>query len=446
MVSQGVGSKMIPNRIITCEDGKIHVFKSVMTSLPPYLKLDLSGPSVSIDPRNDAFVQNPYAAYAALFDAGCPVFYWEEYGVWCFAGFDAVNAMLRDRRFGRQILHVATREELGWNPRPSHLKNFDDVEQHSLLELEPPGHTRLRKLVNRAFVSRQVELLRPQIATLCEQLLDGFSGETELLAEYATPLPLTTICRLLGVPVDAGPQLLEWSHAIVKMYVLDPSMADQQAADRASAEFADFLRTHIQSHRIAPKDDLLSTLIAASEDGDTLTEDELISTVVVLLNAGHEATVHQLGNAVKTILDSGKDPAALFADNASTIATVEECLRFDAPLHMFTRYCLEDLTLELDGASITLKKGEEIGLLLGAANHDPRKFEDPTNFDPTRTNQANVTFGAGIHFCIGAPLAKLELQIGLKTLFDRHPNLQLVQPPIYRDIFHFHGLDKIVIK
>lgn len=417
-----------------------------MTSLPSYLKLDPTGPSVSIDPRDNAFVQNPYAAYAALFDAGHPVFYWEEYGIWCFAGFDAVNALFRDRRFGRQILHVASREELGWAPRPSYLKNFDDIERHSLLELEPPGHTRLRKLVNRAFVSRQVELLRPQIETLCHALLDEFSGKTDLLTEYATPLPLITICRLLGVPVDAGPQLLAWSHAIVKMYVLDPTMDDQLAADKASVEFAAFLRTHIQSHRQTPKDDLLSTLIAASEDGDTLSEDELISTVVVLLNAGHEATVHQLGNAVKTILENGIDPAKLFEDNVSTIATVEECLRLDPPLHMFTRYCLEDLTLELDGKSIALNKGDEIGLLLGAANNDPRKFENPSKFDPARPNQANVTFGAGIHFCIGAPLARLELQVGLKTLFDRLPDLQLAEQAEYRDIFHFHGLDKIIIR
>ena len=437
---------MVPNAKIACEEGKFNVVKTIMTAMPSYLTLDPSGPSVSIDPHNAEFVQNPYAAYAALFEAGYPVFFWEEYGVWCFAGFDAVNAMFRDRRFGRQILHVATREELGWPPRPTHLQNFDAVERHSLLELEPPGHTRLRKLVNRAFVSRQVQLLRPQIEALCAQLFDGFSGETDLLAEYATPLPLTTICRLLGVPVEAGPQLLDWSHAIVKMYVLDPTMDGQLAADKASAEFAEFLRTHIQLHRQTPKDDLLSTLIAASEDGDTLSEDELISTVVVLLNAGHEATVHQLGNAVKVILDSGMDTGRLFEDNASAIATVEECLRIDPPLHMFTRYCLEDMTLEMDGASIALKKGDEIGLLLGAANHDPRKFENSTKFDPTRANQANVTFGAGIHFCIGAPLARLELQVGLKTLFDRMPELQLAEQPLYRDIFHFHGLDKIIIK
>ena len=417
-----------------------------MSALPPYLGIDPAGPTISIDPHEPDFVQDPHGAYAALFAAGHRVFYWEQYKIWCFAGFEAVNNLLRDRRFGRQILHVASRHELGWPPRRAHLKNFDAVERHSLLELEPPGHTRLRKLVNRAFVSRQVERLRPQIETLCHQLIDGFEGETDLLKDYATPLPLVTICDLLGVPKEAGQQLLDWSHAIVKMYVLDPSMEDQVAADKAATEFAAFLRAHISQHRQTPRDDLLTTLIDANENGDVLTEDELISTVVVLLNAGHEATVHQLGNAVKVILESDASIANLFENDASTAATVEECLRIDAPLHMFTRYCLEDLVLDIDGKTLPLEKGDEIGLLLGAANHDPRQFDHPAKFDPNRPDQANVSFGAGIHFCIGAPLARLELKVGLKTLFTRLPELEIVKAPQYRDIFHFHGLDNVVIR
>ncbi|MDZ7823750.1 MAG: cytochrome P450 [Ahrensia sp.] len=421
-----------------------------MTRIPDYLTIKQTptgtAVNISIDPREAAFVQNPYAAYNALHHRGHPVFFWEQYGLWCFAGFDAVNALFRDKRFGRQILHVATRDELGLAPRPAHLKNFDAVEQFSLLELEPPGHTRIRKLVNRAFVSRQVELLRPQIESLCHRLIDGFSScsEIDLITDYATPIPLTTICRMLGVPLEAGQQLLDWSHAIVKMYMLDPTMEDQLAADKAAAEFAAFLREQIAIHKKHPCDDLLSRLIAETEDGECLTEAELISTVVVLLNAGHEATVHQLGNAVKSIIESGILPAQLFASEASAIATVEECLRFDAPLHMFTRYALEDLELNLEGANIVLKKGQKIGLLLGAANRDPRKFENPDLFWPERPFQANVSFGAGIHFCIGAPLARLELLVGLKTLFARIPGLKFRETPKYRDIFHFHGLDKVI--
>jgi cytochrome P450 len=406
---------------------------------------NLSGHRLALSPRDPGFVQDPYAVYARL-HAESPAWFWEEYGHWCFGGFDAVNALLRDRRFGRQVLHVATREEAGLaEPKPE-LADFDAVERHSLLELEPPGHTRLRKLINKAFVSRQVERLRPQVETLANGLIDGFApGEpVELLEHYATPVPLVTICGMLGVPVEAGPQLLEWSHAMVRMYVLAPSAEDERNANAAARDFAAFLRGHIAEHRKHPADDLLSALIAAEQDGETLTLDELVSTVILLLNAGHEATVHQMGNAAKSILESGIAPDVLFADDKATEATVEECLRHDAPLHMFTRYALEDITLDMEGQSIALKKGERIGLMLGAANRDPRRFENPDAFDPSRDN-ANVTFGAGIHFCIGAPLARLELQVALPLLFRRMPGLRVTETLRYGDVYHFHGLERVPV-
>lgn len=377
--------------------------------------------------------------------AEAPAFFWAAYGHWCFAGYQAVDRLLRDRQFGRQILHVATRDELGWPERPAHLADFDAVERHSLLELEPPAHTKLRKLITKAFVSRQVERLRSQINALCHRLIDGFEadGAVELLSAYATPIPLETICRLLGVPVEVGPQLLAWSHAIVKMYVLDPSMDEQTAANAAARDFTAFLRTHIAAKRTEPADDLISALIAVEDGGDTLSEDELISTVILLLNAGHEATVHQIGNAMRSILHSGFDPHSLFADADATAATAEECLRHDAPLHMFTRYALNDLTLDVEGQSIALKKGDRIGLLLGAANRDPRRFVEPNRFDPTRNDQANVTFGAGLHFCIGAPLARIELQEALSVLFTRLPGLRFTAAPRYADTYHFHGLERV---
>jgi unspecific monooxygenase len=406
-----------------------------------------SGPRArSVDPRNPHFVQDVYRAYGRWHADG-QAFFWEEYGHWCFAGYETVDRLLRDRRFGRQVLHVATREELGWLPRPAHLADFDAVERHSLLELEPPAHTRLRRLITKAFVARQVERLRPQINVLCHALIDGFEADrqVELLSAYATPIPLTTICTLLGVPVEAGPQLLGWSHAIVKMYVLDPPMGDQIAANTAARDFAGFLRARIAEKRADPGDDLLSALIAAEDDGETLSVDELVSTVILLLNAGHEATVHQIGNAMRSILASKLDPRGLFADAEATAATVEECLRHDAPLHMFTRYALEDMELEADGTMVALKKGDRIGLLLGAANRDPRRFADPDRFDPYRTGQANVTFGAGLHFCIGAPLARIELQEALSVLFARLPGIRFAETPRYADAYHFHGLERAVL-
>ena len=406
----------------------------------------LSGDRLSLEPHDPDFVQNPYAAYAELHRVA-PACVWEQYGHWCFFGFDTVNALLRDRRFGRQILHVASREELGMAPPEPGLANFDAVEAHSLLNLEPPGHTKLRKLINKAFVSRQVERLRPQIATLANKLIDGFAPDKpfELLVDYATPIPLVTICGMLGVPASEGPRLLEWSHAICRMYVLAPSEADKKAADAASRDFDLFLRDHIARHRKTPGDDLLTALIAAEEDGETLTLDELVSTVVLLLNAGHEATVHQMGNAMKSVTESGIDPAALFADDKAAEATVEECLRHDAPLHMFTRYALEDMVLEAEGREIALKTGDRIGLMLGAANRDPRRFARPEMFDPSRPNNQNVTFGAGIHFCIGAPLARLEMQVALPALYQRMPELKIDGPFRYADIYHFHGLERVPV-
>jgi len=192
--------------------------------------------------------------------------------------------------------------------------------------------------------------------------------------------------------------------------------------------------------RRAPKEDLLTHMLTADPvDGQKLTEDEVISTAILLLNAGHEATVHTTGNGVKTILESGLDLKALFADEAQTEATVEECLRYDAPLHMFTRFALRDLEFE----GLSFKKGEVIGLLLGAANRDPLRFKEADRFDPFRTDGQNVSFGAGIHFCIGAPLARIELQVALSTLFRRLPGLRLAGEPRYNNVFHFHGLERL---
>jgi len=389
--------------------------------------------SVSLDPCDAEFYQNPYPFYDTI-RAAVPAFKWEQYGYWCFATHADVSALLRDRRFGRQILHVATREELGWPETPPHLKPFYDLEQHSLLELEPPVHTRLRSLVNRSFLSRQVERLRPMITSLSHSLIDRFTakGEADLLADYATPIPVIVICDLLGVPADMSQQLLSWSHDMVAMYQARRDRAVEDAAVKATLEFSAFMRGYIAERRKAPGSDLLSELIRAEEEGQKLSEDELVTTAILLLNAGHEATVHAIGNSVKALLEQ---------DIRSGIGAghVEEALRYDAPLHLFTRYALEDL----EYGGIRLKRGETVGLLLGAANRDPARFADPARFDPARSPNPIVSFGAGIHFCIGAPLARLELEIALPALFDRLPNLRLADKPQYRNAYHFHGLEKL---
>jgi cytochrome P450 len=402
------------------------------------VRIDPATRRVSIDAKAPAFFQDPYPVFEAI-RAMAPVFFWEEPGVWCFLDADDVNAIYRDRRFGREILHVATREELGIPEIPAHLKPFYDVDNLSMLEREPPVHTRLRTLVNRAFVSRQIERLRPRIAALCHELIDGFEarGEVDLIEAYATPIPITVIAEILGVPVERAPDLLAWSHAMVGMYQLGRTRAMEDAAVEATLAFSVFLRAYVEERRGQPGDDLISQLIAAEEQGERLSEDELITTCILLLNAGHEATVHAIGNGVRAILRSGVDPTALFSTDAATAATIEECLRYDPPLHMFMRYALEDL----EYGGIALKKGQQVGLMLGAANRDPRRYASADRFDATREPKPHVSFGLGIHFCIGAPLARLEMQVALPILFERLPGLRLEGEPSYRDAYHFHGLE-----
>jgi cytochrome P450 len=399
------------------------------------MQIDVPRRSVSLDPCDPAFYQNPYPFYDAIREA-VPAFKWEHYGHWCFANYQDVNALLRDRRFGRQILHVASREELGWPEMPARLEPFYAFEEHSLLELEPPVHTRLRGLVNRSFLSRQVERLRPMIAGLANSLIDRVEGdhETDLIDAFATPIPVVVICDLLGVPAEMAQQLLAWSHDMVAMYQARRDAAVEDAAVKATVAFSDFMRGYLKARPGDPRDDLLSELIRAEEEGQKLSEDELVTTAILLLNAGHEATVHAIGNAVKTLLEQG-------IRNGIDAGHVEESLRFDAPLHLFTRYALEDL--EFGG--IRFKKGEVAGLMLGAANRDPSRFAESDRFEPGRDPNPHVSFGAGIHFCIGAPLARLEMEVALPILFKRLPRLALAEAPRYRNAYHFHGLERLQV-
>ena len=396
----------------------------------------------SAEPRDPGFYQNPYAFYDRL-HADNPVFFWDQYGHWCFAGFKDVSALLRDKRFGREILHVATREELGMPEPKAHTSAFDLTEKHSLLNLEPPAHTRLRTLVNRAFVSRHVEQLRPRIIRLANEMIDGFEGQdtVDLIKAFAAPIPAIIIAEMIGLPAESAPQLLNWSNRMVAMYMFGVSHETELDANQASQDFMDFVGDAIKERRRQPREDLLSHMLTSDRDGDVLSDDEVMSTAILLLNAGHEATVHTTGNGVKSILESGIDPVTLFATPEQTEATVEECLRFDAPLHMFTRYALSDLDYE----GLHLRKGDVIGLMLGAANRDPQRFTNANSFDPFRTDGANVSFGAGIHFCIGAPLARIELQVAFSELFKRLPKLRIAEAPRYNNVYHFHGLEKLVV-
>ena len=383
--------------------------------------------SFSQSPTDPAFVQNPYPFYDKTRASGDFV-WWEDYAMACAVSHKSVHAVLRDRRMGRECP-----PELA-PAIPDALRPFYDIEAHSMLELEPPRHTRLRGLVLRAFTSRTIAALAPQITQLCHDLVDRFpAGPFNLLTAYAQPVPVVTIARLLGVPEDRADDLLRWSNAMVAMYQARRTPQIEAAAITASAEFADFMRGYISVRRKTPTDDLISTLIAAEEDGERLTTDELITTCILLLNAGHEATVHTLGNGTKRLLELGI--------RTITDASVEEIIRHDPPLHMFTRWVYEDV--EICGQHF--KRGDQVACLLGAANRDPAVYADPATFDPARKGPQNTSFGGGIHFCVGAPLARLELKIALEVLFARCPDMKLAAPPIYGDVYHFHGLTRLMV-
>lgn len=409
----------------------------------PFLDIDPKTRSASLDARSEAFYQDPNPAYLALHSLG-PAFFWEEQKRWYFIGYDEVNGILRDRRFGRQITHVMSREEAGLGPLKSHLQDFERAESKSLLGLEAPEHTRLRTLVNRAFVSRHIEKLRPEIESLANELIDGFApeGKVELLSAFAEIIPVTVIARMMGVPQDMCRQLLDWSHDYVRMYQFGRTEEDEVRANAAAKAFAEYIVALAAEKRKAPQDDLLSLMLQPARDGQFLTEDELVSTAIVLLNAGHEATVHQIGNAVDTILQSGLDPKQLTGDTETTERLVEECFRISAPVHIFDRWVLDDLEL----GDLSFRKGDQVGLILAAANLDPQKFSDPLAFKPARDEGQNLSFGAGIHFCIGAPLARLEMNIVLPILFDRLPGLQLAGKPRVKDVYHFHGLERLDLR
>ncbi|KJZ19917.1 cytochrome P450 [Loktanella sp. S4079] len=382
----------------------------------------------SQSPTDPAFVQNPYPFYDRARAAG-DFFWWEDYDMPCAVSYAAVRDVLRSRKMGRE-----SPPELAPDI-PARLQPFYDIEAHSMLELEAPRHTRLRSLVLRAFTSRAIAALDSGIHELCHQLIDNFPSEPfDLLTYYAQPVPVVVISRLLGVPEDRADDLLRWSNAMVAMYQAGRTPQTEAAAVQASLDFSAFMRGYIAQRRKTPGDDLISTLIAAEEDGEKLSEEELITTCILLLNAGHEATVHTLGNGVKTLLERD------IREVSETC--VEEIIRFDPPLHMFTRWVYEDVTI----GEQSFKRGDQIACLLGAGNRDPIAYDAPNTFDPTRKGPQNTSFGGGIHFCVGAPLARLELNIALKVLFERCPSLQLTEAPQYGDVFHFHGLEKLMVK
>lgn len=389
---------------------------------------------VSQSPTDPDFVQNPYPFYSHVRSLGDFV-HWQDYGLPMATTAAAVNAVLRHPKLGRQVPDDKRQ------PTPAHLQPFYDVEQHSLLELEPPNHTRIRRLVLGAFTGRNVWSRSGSIRTIAEDLIAKFpTGPFDLLDAYARPIPVLVISDMLGIPPAMSPDLLGWSNSMVSMYQARRDAKVEAQAAQAAAEFSAYIRDLIAERQASPGQDLISHLLTAEFGGQKLTRDELVSTVILLLNAGHEATVHSLGNAVRN-LTAFPDRQAALTPNAA-VATAEECLRFDPPLHMFRRWVYEDVEI----LGVPFQKGSEIGCLLGSACRDETIWPDGDTFDPFREDFTNTAFGAGIHFCVGAPLARLEMQIALSTLFQSCPDLRLTENPTVANLYHFRGLERLMVQ
>ncbi len=392
-------------------------------------------------PGDPAFLADPYPVFRALQEAG-PALYYPERDLWLLTRFADVHAALRRRSLGRIHTHRFAAADLGLDdPGPAY-PEWQASEQWSLLNLEPPDHTRLRRLVTTVFTARSVAAMRPAIERICrEQLTVAVTGEAfDVLADFAQPFSIAVICALLGVPAEAGPTLLGWSHAIVKMYEFQTTDAERDAAERAAAEFIAYVRALIGDRRSDPRDDLITELVQVADGGDRLTEDEIVSTVIVLLNAGHEATVNTLGNGLRAACLFPGEWQRVVGGEVAPATAVEELIRWDAPLQLFERWVLDD-GVELAGR--TFSAGERVGMMFGVANRDPSRFPDPDRFDIGRGDAGHIGFGGGTHFCIGAPLARLELEVALTQLAAAAPDLHWVEEPRYQPYFVIRGLQSL---
>lgn len=383
--------------------------------------LDLSDPAV---------VADPYPHFAAL-RAAAPVAWHSGLGMWVVTSHAGCSQALRERGLGR--IFRAREPAADW-------ETFNWLHADSILDSEPPKHTRLRRLVQGAFSRGHVARLQPRIEELAEGLLDECAvrleetGSFDAIADYAEPLPVLVIAELLGWPEEDRHLLRPWSQAIVKMYEVDRTPRQEQEAQAAAGEFAAYVERLAQQRVSQPGADLLSDLVTARDGSDRLSTRELVATAVLLLNAGHEASVNGFGNGLASWLAAGS-PAA------QPELLVEEMLRHDSPLHLFERTATRDVVV----GEVTVRAGEKVAVLLGAANRDPEVFDAPDEFRPDRDPNPHLAFGLGIHFCLGAPLARLELVTSIAALQRRWADLEVVEAA-RRPTFVLRGYESMRVR
>lgn len=394
------------------------------------------------DPTDTAFLADPYPVFAQLREAG-PVHWHDGLGQFVAVSHEACNAMFRDRGMGRIWKDKEPAEAF-----PA----FNLLHRTSILESEPPTHTRLRRLVAGAFGRGHVERMRPWIAELATDLVGGLAekidadGSADLIEQVAEPLPVEVIAELLSVPAADRGLLRPWSNTIVKMYEPDLDAVRQGEAEAAAAGFVAYLRELIADRRRHPREnDLICDLVAAADGSDRLDDDEIVGTCALLLMAGHEATVNVIGNGLRAMWQGRADGESetdgapwqrLVGDGELIPTAAEEMIRYDSSLQLFERTAVRQVEI----AGVRIEPGQKIAALLGAANRDPAVFTDPDGFDIGRSPNAHLGFGAGIHFCLGAPLARIEVQSLLAALRTRLPGIRLAETPVRRPEFVIRSL------
>ena len=388
---------------------------------------------LQFDPRAPEFRRNPYPFYDTL-RANAPVLFWNTWGVYFLTRWEDCNRLLRDSRMGHG----------GMSEPPPQQRDLYRMQINWMLFRDPPDHTRLRGLAQRAFTPRMVEQMRAAIQDITDGLLDRVAakGALDVVADLAYPLPVTVIARMLGVPEADVDTFHAWSDALGRSLDLTEDEEVYNEASRAAAAFTEFLADLADRRRVEPTEDLLSALVAAEEGGEHLTTDELYATCALLLVAGHETTVNLIGNGTLALLRNPAQLDRLRADPSLTKTAVEELLRYDSPVQLTSRIVLEEI--DVDGQRIL--PGMQLSFMLGAANHDPAVFADPHTLDITRKPNPHLAFGSGIHYCLGAPLARLEAQIAFDTLLRRFPTLTLLEEdPPHRDNYLLRGLERLPV-
>jgi cytochrome P450 len=392
----------------------------------------------SFNPMDPEFLADPYPTYHRL-RAEDPVHY-SPLGFWVLTRYEDVAAVLRDARFIKEPLAALVAARFGAEvPRGVGL---------SMLDRDPPDHTRLRGLVSKAFTPRVVEGLRPRI----QEIVDGLiaraeaAGSMDLIEEFAYPIPVNVICEMMGVPVQDHERFKGWSLDIARgldSIWLPPDSEIPRRSAAARHAISDYFRELIAQRRASPRSDLLSALIAAEEAGDKLNEEELLATCILILIAGHETTVNLIGNGVLALLRNPEELRRLRATPGLITTAVEELLRYDGPVQRTARVASDDVTI----SGHTIRKGEMVMPFIGAADRDPAHFPEPDRLDLSRADNRHIAFGWGIHFCLGAPLARVEGQIAINTLVRRLPRLAFVSDTVeYRQSLTLRGLKALPVK